>query len=82
MANAIPAGAAHDGDVPAVRAGASANSISRPARGFTRQVAVRSVNIRSRQAWLQAMQVLISSVRPSLTFRAKSGLPAADGPWK
>jgi hypothetical protein len=47
------------------------NSISRPARGLTRQVAVRSVKMRSRQAWLQAMQVLISSLMPRRAFLAK-----------
>ena len=54
-------------------AGPSSNSVSRQARGLTRQVALRSEKIRSRQAWLQAMQTLILSAFPSRTFLAKYG---------
>ena len=62
------------------RRGAS-NSISRQARGLTRQVAMRSEKMRSRHAWLQAMQALISSARPCRALsRRNPGRPAAAAP--
>ena len=45
--------------------GSSTSSVSRQARGLTRQEARLFSNAWSRQAWLQAMQVLISSARPA-----------------
>ena len=55
-------------------AGPVGRSSSRPARGFTRQVAGSSRKMKSRQAWLQAMQVLISSPRPRLRFPCELGV--------
>ena len=55
---------ADDGDLAPAAAGASISSVSRHAYGLTRQVAVCRSKIWSRQAWLQPMQVLISSARP------------------
>ena len=46
--------------------------VSRQARGLTRQDAFLFSNTWSRQAWLQAMQVLISSARPSMAFCTKN----------
>ena len=54
-------------------AGDGESSASRQARGFTRQDAIFPSKIWSRQAWLQAMQVLISSARPAAAFRTSSG---------
>ena len=53
--------------------GASTSVVSRQARGFTRQDAFRLPKTWSRQAWLQAMQVLISSARPAAALATKSG---------
>ncbi len=47
--------------------------VSWQARGFTRQDAVLLLNVWSRQAWLQAMQVLISSARPAAALLTSSG---------
>jgi hypothetical protein len=55
------------------RTGRITSSVSRPARGLTRQLAFPSSNTWSRQAWLQAMQVLISSARPPAALRIHSG---------
>ena len=46
------------------RVGRSTSVVSRQPRGLTRQDAFWFLNTWSRQAWLQAMQVLISSARP------------------
>ena len=48
------------------------NSSSRPARGLTRQDVGWPVKMKSRQAWLQAMQVLMVSGRPAAALRTKS----------
>ena len=53
--------------------GSSTSVVSRQARGLTRQDAFRFWNTWSRQAWLQAMQVLISSARPAAALATKSG---------
>ena len=53
--------------------GSSTSSVSRPARGFTRHDALRLAKTWSRQAWLQAMQVLISSARPAAALATNSG---------
>ena len=47
-------------------------SVSRQARGLTRQEAFWFSKTWSRQAWLQAMQVLISSARPAAALSTKS----------
>ena len=49
------------------------SSVSWQARGFTRQVQVFRWKTWSRQAWLQAMQVLISSARPAAALLTSSG---------
>ena len=54
-------------------AAAAPASVSRQARGLTRQEAVLFSKTWSRQAWLQAMQVLISSARPAAALATKSG---------
>ena len=46
-------------------------SVSRAARGLTRQVASLLLKMWSRQAWLQAMQVLMSAARPSRALATK-----------
>ena len=56
-----------------VAAGVILSSVSKPARGFTRQVAWMFLKVWSRQAWLQAMQVLISSARPCAAFSMNAG---------
>ena len=60
-------------------AGARINSVSYAARGFTRQVARRPSNTRSRHPWLQAMQVLISDfaafARLARQFRVREQRP-------
>ena len=56
-----------------VAAGRGVNSSSRPATGLTRQDTFLLAKVWSRQAWLQAMQVLISSARPSRALSTKSG---------
>ncbi len=55
------------------RVGASTSVVSRQARGLTRQEAVLLEKVWSRQAWLQAMQVLISSPRPAAALVTNSG---------
>ena len=49
------------------------NSVSRQARGLTRQLATLPWKMWSRQAWLHPMQVLISSARPCLAFFMNAG---------
>ena len=49
------------------------SSVSRPARGFTRQEAFLCWKVWSRHAWLQAMQVLIRSGDPACALSAQSG---------
>ena len=61
------------GDPLALFGLAKGRRVSWQARGLTRQEAVFRAKIWSRQAWLQAMQVLISSSRPSLAFFAQNG---------
>ena len=56
-----------------VAAGFQVSSVSWQARGFTRQVQVFRWKTWSRQAWLQAMQVLISSARPAAALLTSSG---------
>ena len=74
VAAARPAGPA---PITATRflAGASlmTRSSSCPARGLTRQLASLALNAWSRQAWLQAMQVLISLLRPCAALLTNSG---------
>ncbi len=53
--------------------GARTSSVSWAARGLTRQVAVFLEKVWSRQAWLQAMHVLISSARPPAALTTQSG---------
>ena len=53
--------------------GPSTSVVSRQARGLTRQDAFWFLKTWSRQAWLQAMQVLISSARPAAALLTKSG---------
>mmetsp|Transcript_58435 Transcript_58435/g.138996 ORF Transcript_58435/g.138996 Transcript_58435/m.138996 type:complete len:201 (+) Transcript_58435:1120-1722(+) len=48
-------------------------SVSRPAKGLTRHEAEIARNVWSRHAWLQAMQVLISSSLFSSALRMKCG---------
>ncbi len=73
VAHARPAGPA---PTTATRFGAvaraTANSASRHAAGLTRHDAARFSKMWSRQAWLHAMQVLISSARPSTAFLTNS----------
>ena len=65
---------ADDGDAsPGARVGISTSSVSWQARGLTRQDARLLLKVWSRQAWLQAMQVLISSARSSSALATKSG---------
>src|SRR6202000_821586 len=54
-------------------AGAIVSSVSKPARGLTRQLACLLLKVWSRQAWLQAMQVLISSARPAAALASNAG---------
>ena len=56
-----------------VRVGERTSVVSRPARGLTRQDAFLFWNTWSRHAWLQAMQVLISSARSSAALLTKNG---------
>ena len=49
------------------------SSVSRQARGFTRQLTDFAEKARSRQAWLQAMHVLMFSGRPWAALLTKSG---------
>src|SRR5690554_7616349 len=49
-----------------------ASRVSLQARGFTRQVVSLPLKVWSRQAWLQPMQVLISSARSSAAFSTSS----------
>ena len=53
--------------------GSSTSSVSRQARGLTRQLARLLAKAWSRQAWLQAMQVLISSARPAAALLHEVG---------
>ena len=53
--------------------GESTSSVSWQARGFTRQEVIRPLKVWSRQAWLQPMQVLIASGRPSRALATKAG---------
>ncbi len=73
QAKASPAGPA---PTTAIRlgagAGSSRSSVSWQARGLTRQEQISPEKIASRQAWLQAMQVLISAARPSSALRTSS----------
>ncbi len=55
------------------RVGESTSSVSWQARGFTRQEVIWPLKVWSRQAWLQPMQVLIASGRPSAALATKSG---------
>ncbi len=74
VAAANPAGPAPTTAILFVeRAFAMTSLVSRPARGLTRQVAFLFSNTWSRQAWLQAMQVLISSTRRVRALTAQSG---------
>jgi hypothetical protein len=66
------AGAHHGDGACGVAAGSIASSVSWQARGFTRQEVILPLKVWSRQAWLQAMQVLISSARPSAALRTNS----------
>ena len=59
--------------VVARRVGARTSVVSWQARGLTRQDARLLANVWSRQAWLQPMQVLISSARPAAALLTKSG---------
>ena len=64
-----------------VRVGARTSVVSRQARGLTRQDASLLAKTWSRQAWLQAMQVLISSARSARGLARRSpGRRAADAP--
>ena len=64
---------ADDGDRRcAARPVRDSSSVSRPAYGLTRQLASLRSKMWSRQAWLQAMQVLISSARPVAALTTKS----------
>ncbi len=56
-----------------VRVGESTSVVSWQARGFTRHEARLLANVWSRHAWLQPMQVLISSARPAAALATKSG---------
>ncbi len=49
-------------------AGLNFSSVSRQATGLTKQLAVWPKKTLSKQAWLQAMQVLISSTLPLCAF--------------
>ena len=75
VAAARPAGpGADDGD----RASSAArrrdvSSVSWHAYGLTRHVAISRAKMWSRHAWLQPMQVLISSARPAAALRTNSG---------
>src|SRR5512137_43933 len=74
VAQARPAGPAPTTAIlPGAAAGFQRSSVSWQARGFTRQVQVFRWKTWSRQAWLQAMQVLISSARPAAAFLTSSG---------
>src|SRR5262249_48312025 len=55
------------------RVGASTRVVSLHARGLTRQDDFLLSKTWSRHAWLQAMQVLISSARPSAALFTKNG---------
>ena len=57
----------------AVLAGRYTSSVSWQARGFTRQLVKRFLKMWSRQAWLQAMQVLMDCALPAAAFFTKSG---------
>ncbi len=73
VAQARPAGPAPTTATRFLRAARfSTISVSWHARGLTRHEAICRVKIWSRQAWLQAMQVLISSARPSCALTTKS----------
>jgi hypothetical protein len=54
-------------------AGWISSTVSCPARGLTRQLASWFLKVWSRQAWLQAMQVLMSSARPAAALATKAG---------
>ena len=54
------------------RAGSTVTSSSWQANGFTRHDAICIEKMWSRQAWLQAMQVLIASARPAAALLTKS----------
>lgn len=56
-----------------VRVGDRVSSVSWQARGLTRQEVTLPLKTWSRQAWLQPMQVLIASARPSAALATKSG---------
>ncbi len=74
VAAARPAGPA---PTTAMRFGAVAGrmtiSVSWQARGLTRQEASCCEKVWSRQAWLQAMQVLMLAARPAAALRTNSG---------
>ncbi|MNI64690.1 hypothetical protein D3C73_1201510 [compost metagenome] len=73
MAKASPAGPAPiTASFFGFSAGTSGISVSRQARGLTRQEVSLPSKIWSRQAWLQPIQVLISSARPSAAFCTKA----------
>src|SRR5882757_10261958 len=55
------------------RVGPSTSVVSWPARGLSRQDTVLCTNAWSRQAWLHAMQVLISSAASALALFTQSG---------
>ena len=64
---------ADDGDRASCAPPASArSSVSWQARGLTRHDAIWRAKIWSRHAWLQAMQVLISSARPAAALSTNS----------
>ncbi len=74
VAQARPAGPAPTTAIfRGVAAGFQPRRVSWQARGFTRQLHVFRWNTKSRQAWLQAMQVLISSARPERAFATNAG---------
>ena len=73
-AAARPAGPAPTTATVAARlVGPSTSVVSRQARGLTRHEAFWLTKTWSRQAWLQAMQVLISSARPAAALLTKWG---------
>src|SRR5690606_14223065 len=74
VAQARPAGPAPTTAIRrGVRAGAYSSRVSWQARGLTRQLATRFSNTWSRQAWLQAMHVLIEAARPAAALATHSG---------
>ena len=74
VAQARPAGPAPTTAIDlGAAAGVYTNSVSAQARGLTRQLARLFSNTWSRQAWLQAMQVLMAAARPLRAFSTHCG---------